>query len=298
MKDLKLRSINQKLALCGFAICLLLSFSAAAVAQRAIPDDNLAYPVLIKLNTCDIQGSGFFLDTGSALFLVTARHVLFDESKPDHPLLCKDAELLSYSRDPRETDKNILVLDLEALSKAGNLKRHPTHDVAVINLGTALPHNPDQKIMMIPNPGVQIRAFAPSGVLAAGIQTVKKMQEVLEANEIYVFGFPSSIGLRQIPQIDYLKPLIKRGIVAGKNAQLETIIIDGFIYPGDSGGPVLEVDDEGLFKKKFSIIGVISQFVPLVETRTSQALGYSSMSFNNSGYSVVVPMDKVLELTK
>ena len=45
--------------------------------MRAIPDDNLCYPVVIDL--ADGQyGSGFFANSGVALYLVTAKHVLFD----------------------------------------------------------------------------------------------------------------------------------------------------------------------------------------------------------------------------
>jgi hypothetical protein len=43
------------------------------VAQRAIPDDNLAYPVFINLTDCsgninNAKGSGFFLNTGSVVY--------------------------------------------------------------------------------------------------------------------------------------------------------------------------------------------------------------------------------------
>ena len=43
---------------------------------RAMPDDNLAYPVLITLKTGG--GSGFYLNAKTAIYLVTAKHVLFD----------------------------------------------------------------------------------------------------------------------------------------------------------------------------------------------------------------------------
>ena len=50
--------------------------------QRALPDDNLAYPVLVTFKNS--QGSGFYLTTPSALYLVTATHVLYDpaDKKP------------------------------------------------------------------------------------------------------------------------------------------------------------------------------------------------------------------------
>ena len=63
---------------------------------RAVPDDNLAYPVLITLNNGS-TGSGFFLNTSNEIYLVTAKHVLFNLSTGQ--LLDKTFEILSYSRD-------------------------------------------------------------------------------------------------------------------------------------------------------------------------------------------------------
>jgi S1-C subfamily serine protease len=47
---------------------------------RALPDDNLAYPVLLQSERVDGRrnmGSGFYYDEGKAIYFVTARHVLF-----------------------------------------------------------------------------------------------------------------------------------------------------------------------------------------------------------------------------
>ena len=46
--------------------------------MRNLPEDNLAYSILIKFDTGS-SASGFFLRADNKLFLVTARHVLFDE---------------------------------------------------------------------------------------------------------------------------------------------------------------------------------------------------------------------------
>jgi hypothetical protein len=77
-------------------------------AQRAIPDDNLAYPILITLGD-NSSGSGFFLSSAGAVYLVTAKHVLFkdrpkqevDAKNPDlQELRSAKATLLCYSKDP------------------------------------------------------------------------------------------------------------------------------------------------------------------------------------------------------
>src|SRR5271169_2963059 len=71
-----------------------------AASQRAIPDDNLAYPVLITLKNGS-TGSGFFLNTDKAVYLVTAKHVLFHPAT--NRLLDRELELLSYSKDSSDS---------------------------------------------------------------------------------------------------------------------------------------------------------------------------------------------------
>ena len=44
--------------------------------MRDIPDDNLAYPVLISRDNKGVA-SGFYLNNGKEVYFVTAKHVLF-----------------------------------------------------------------------------------------------------------------------------------------------------------------------------------------------------------------------------
>jgi Trypsin-like peptidase domain len=296
------------------ALVVLVLCPNAAIAQRAIPDDNLAYPVQITLSDCDrgissIAASGFFLDTGTAEYLVTARHVLFNESQPiqgnqPRPPQCNQAALLSYSRNPKERIPNRFVLDLRRLWEAGYIKAHTTHDVAAVKVGVVQtpatpqlgPVNKGQHPGILNVlPGVALSSQAPSGILTVSLDTVMQMDSVLVANDIYIMGYPSSIGIRSVPQIEYEVPLIRKGIVSAINYNKQTIILDCFTAQGNSGGPVLEVTHEG-FRNHFSIIGVVSQFVPAAETWENRTLGYYNMQFHNSGYTVAEPMDFVLQL--
>jgi hypothetical protein len=291
------------------------------LAQRAIPDDNLAYPVLINLTDCtnvnSIQATGFFLNASSAVYLVTARHVLFNEAMrlaPNErkPLQCKKAELRSYSKDPKEPQLNRFSIDLQALNEAGMVKPHPTHDIAVVQVArlvvatpvptpavpAAAPRAADasevRRVEMVP--GVAINQSAPSGILGVSLDAVEKFDKVLTANDIYVLGYPASIGLQQAPQIDYNTPLLRKGIIAGTNNANKTIVLDCMTFHGNSGGPVLEVIHQG-FQNQFRVIGVVSQYVPVTETWINTTQNYFNMQLYNSGYSIAEPMDPVLELT-
>ncbi len=91
-----------------------------AAANRAIPDDNLAYPVLITLKNGG-TGSGFFVNTAKGIYLVTAKHVLFDPVT--QKLLDVSAQLLSYSKDPADSTRNLAIVDLSVLQNGG-VKHH------------------------------------------------------------------------------------------------------------------------------------------------------------------------------
>jgi hypothetical protein len=92
------------------AIALLVR--SRADAARALPNDNPGAAVLATLPTGE-TGSGFYLNTGKAMFLVTATHVLFD--KHTKALRSSNAMLLSYPRDINATDHNTLSVSLGKL---------------------------------------------------------------------------------------------------------------------------------------------------------------------------------------
>jgi hypothetical protein len=264
-------------------------------AQRAIPDDNLAYPVLITLKN-GVTGSGFYLNTGKAMYLVTAKHVLLDPKT--QMLLDVALELLSYSKDPSDSTRNLFTLDLAVLQREGNIKPHPSEDVAVVKVGTVAEDSTPgagrtKPFSISPVLGVTFKEHAKGGVLGVGLDAVKPFEQVLTGNDVMVFGYPTSLGLQQLPQIDIHRPLLRKGIVAGTNPQNRSIILDCPSYFGNSGGPVVELDREA-FQTHFTIIGVIIQYVPFADTGRSNTF----VILSNSGYSIAAPMNFVLDLVK
>jgi hypothetical protein len=138
--------------------------------------------------------------------------------------------------------------------------------------------------------GVAVRESARAGILGVGLDAITRFNDVLIGNEVILFGYPTSLGLQVMPQIDQQRPLLRKGIVAGENLARHSIILDCPVYPGNSGGPVIEIDSFGPFRRRFNMIGVVDQYVPYADG------GRSVTIMANSGYSVVVPMDFVLEL--
>jgi hypothetical protein len=282
--------------------CVLLTLpSVRAEAQRSLPDDNLGYPVLVTLADGS-SGSGFFLNAGPAVYLITARHVLFNPKSPTSSaedqkdpwaLTSNQAVIRSYSRDPADLDPNVMTIDLSLLVKEGLIK-HGTDknkDVAVVHIADVASVGQPA----LPVKGVQMVHIAKQGILGVALDTIKKFDDTLVGNDILVFGYPSSLGLRNSPQIDYERPLLRKGIIAGKNLAARSLIIDCAVYPGNSGGPVVEIDHVG-FQTHFTVVVVVVEYIPFAQVTGSNTIALQVLS--NSGYSVVLPMDDVIELLK
>lgn len=249
--------------------------------MRSIPDDNLAYPIKIELSVGG-SGTGFFINTDDTIYIATAKHVLFDPKKGT-PLSDKFT-IFAQPKDQNENAYSEFNINLELiLDKTKNVKISKNSDVVIIKF-----FNPKTTEYY---EGITANKLSKSGIVGCPLKNIKKFDEVLISNEVFVMGYPSSIGLKQIPQIDFNKPLLRKGIVAGKNDMKKTIILDAEVYPGNSGGPVIQVIRTGL-NVNYSVVGIVSEYVPYAHTTASS----KDHVINNSSYSVVTPLDPMLEL--
>jgi hypothetical protein len=209
-----------------------------AKAQRAIPEDNLAYPVLITITKLlpsasagkaptpvpVENGSGFFLNNGKFVYLVTAKHVLFDPK--EHTLLGDGATLIAYPRNVNDTGRFLITLDLSLLTTSGNIKPHASEDVAVIRIGTMPPvaANTSSPPLAIPtpsadpvpppaprpfelSPGVSVGEQAAQGIVGVdALKAVTRFDSVFVGNDVMMFGYPTSLALAPNPKIDFSRP--------------------------------------------------------------------------------------------
>jgi len=279
-------AIQVRYAIAMFALALLTVLGRAQTSNRALPDDNLAYPVLITYQNGN--GSGFYINTPSSVYLVTAKHVLFDAQTGN--LLQRSFDLLSYSKDLADKTPNMVSIDTTRMAPEDMIK-HPTKDVVVIKAFSVIGDSSKPERSIAPQPGVVLQSAAKAGILGVSRHAMKKFDEILVGNEVILMGYPTSLGLQPMSQIDPRQPLLRKGIVAGINSQAHSIILDCPAYFGNSGGPVIEVDPEGL-GHSFKIIGVVDQYVPYADG------GKTFFIMANSGYSVAIPMDYVLELVR
>ena len=271
----------------GLVVAATLVFSTTTGAQlpRQLPDDNLAYPVLVDLGTT--TGTGFFVRGERHLFLVSASHVLFN---PDGTTLKSPTAVTeALSTNPSESAKNIHKLDLLTLRKNGDLRASADGDVVVIRMATL--SQPAAELE--PVSGVSILSESAGTMVAARLRTLARFSDVRISNTVVVFGYPLTIGLPATPQIDFSRPLLRSGIVAGTNTQRKTIILDVPVNPGNSGGPVLQLPPDASPGGPLRIIGVVTQFIPFLQDTVPP--GPQKIA-TNSGYAVAASMDPVLDL--
>ena len=109
--------------------------------------------------------------------------------------------------------------------------------------------------------------------------------------DVFIVGFPNSIGLQQSPQFDYNRPLLKRGSIASLSDNFNTFVIDCSAYQGNSGGPVF-LERKSFDKYSLRLIGIVTQFIPIINPTLSQ----KDLTVQYSNYAVVVPIEYALKL--
>ena len=85
----------------------------------------------------------------------------------------------------------------------GNIKAHKTHDVVLIRIGTLSGH------ILTPLKGVVSKTKATTAIVGLAVALIKSFDEALIGSEVFVFGYPRSLGIKKIPQLDYDKPLLR-----------------------------------------------------------------------------------------
>jgi len=134
------------------------------------------------------------------------------------------------------------------------------------------------------------------------IFTKDKLIEIgaTEGDFIYVLGFPMGIVAKDRQHV-----ILRGGVIARIRDLFENrstdFIVDAFVFPGNSGGPVIlkpEIISIGGTKsnKSAGLIGVVKSYIPYSDVAISQQTGKPRVLFeDNSGLSIVEPVDYILE---
>ena len=208
-------------------------------------------------------GTGFVVaSTRDHLILVTAKHVVHDA---DGKLLGDLAYRLN-----RIGSSSQLLMDADLVRTGGSSWFASQQDDVAVRF---LPIVQGASIKAIP-----LDRFIEEPQVEAG-------------TPLAALGFP--MGLRSV---DHARPIARRGMVG--RADSTVVLADLFIFPGNSGGPVLYVPafkmgnvsfGEGVVRQEM-LIGMVSSFIPYREVAVSMQTKRPRVVFEeNSGLANLVP---------
>ena len=215
------------------------------------------------------------------LYLVTNRHVFEGAA---------DRNISFQARFNKPSGSGATVYNLPLRDHDGSTRWtvHPDPDADV----AALRINPD----LLKADGIEFEFFAAD----KSTFTREQAQDVgvSEGDGIFVLGFPLG---QAGDERNYA--IVRQGIIARVQdwiaGDASTFLIDSFIFPGNSGGPVLLKPEHVSIRgtksnSRCGVIGMISSYMPYQEIAVSEQTGRRRMVFEeNSGLGIVVPHDVV-----
>ncbi len=213
------------------------------------------------------------------VYLVTNRHVLAGLRQ-------------AFLRFNPQADKPAREYDLRLFDEAGNALwfMHPDEEIDI----AVAPINFD----LLQEQGMQVSYFE-SDAHAACIEKIKALG-ITEGDFAYLLGFPMGLVGKQRNAV-----IVRSGTIARIRDTLvkadSTFLVDAFVFPGNSGGPVVSKPDalasEGTQAQNASyLIGVVQAYVPYQDVALSAQTGRPRVIFEeNSGLTAVQPVDGIEE---
>lgn len=268
--------------------CLILSLSNNSFSQVFGDkiEKTIQSTVLIKIGS--FSGSGILVqDTLQQIHLITAKHVLFDQEQNFKKLISDQAIIQFYAKNFKTDSVNYIFVDLKKLLLEGQVKTDSVMDIALVTLAKIDTNSLIHYVDGIERRGHNAKYF-PYPLLDISIT---KVDDLFLGEDVIVVGFPNSIGLRQLPQFDYNKPLLKRGAIASISDNFKTFIIDCPVYHGNSGGPVF-LERKSFDRYSLRLIGIAVEYIPLLNPTASQ----KDIAIETSSYAVVVPIKYAFRL--
>ncbi len=124
---------------------------------------------------------------------------------------------------------------------------------------------------------------------------------VSEGDEVFVLGFP--LGLAGAER-NYA--IVRQGVIARiqdcYERRSKEFLIDSFVFPGNSGGPVIlkpTMFSYGQTRPDPKLIGVVAAYQPYVDVALSEQTGKPRLIVQeNSGLATVMPVDVIQETVK
>ena len=189
-------------------------------------DTLLHYPVVVAPGAIfGRTASGVFLGSPTIAYLVTARHVLVNDTKA---LVKPFALIRGNASNPYEDRGYVLELDLDVLQQSGNWKEDLEHDVLVVRFMW------DSKLIE----GVHVKYEPESGPAMVPFPSVLRLHDIALQKAVYLAGYRVSLIPRGAETSELNIPKIREGRTLLKDEQKGQIVSDYLAVGGDSGAPI------------------------------------------------------------
>ena len=238
-----------------------------------------------------------------AVFLVTNRHVIEEHVASQTVLKLQQqqqSQIIPGCPPTPAADESSIGIRLNPLQSSMEGKQfsipikdwffHPdgTIDIAVVNLNTTF----------LRGQGL-LDLFFQNDLYVANKEKLKSIG-VSAGDGVFVLGFPMNLAGVQRNYV-----IVRQGCIARVNEMLDgasqTFLLDAFIFPGNSGGPVLlrpEITSiEGTPPQRTSyLIGIVRAYQPYTDFAISPQTKHVRVAFEeNSGLAEVLPTDFIDE---
>ena len=254
-----------------------------------LPDSVIASAVRIS-NTDRTIGSGFlYMTESNDIYLVTAKHVLVNKSGNliNDFITVHATKLIQESRFPIHVSINFD-------EAPESILKHASRDICAVKIMHFVKQKTPNSITIgYPEYVVPGKSDTNTGDFKFIARTKIGVFDSVElASECFLIGFPHSLRKHNQKEIEIFFPLLRKGIIAGKNHQERLIVLDCEVNYGNSGGPAFQVNFIAGNKVQFKLFGIISSFLPYSEEYANiRNPSLKHEYIQNSGYSVVVPID-------
>ncbi len=218
------------------------------------------------------------------VYLITNRHVFKGLKQV----------LLRFNPSGREAAKTYSLHLVDESSKKERWVPHPNPDIDIAVIGI--------NIKLLREHKIQVAYFQSDQQQVATLDAIAKLG-ITEGDFVYALGFPMGlIG----PERNYV--IVRSGVIAKIQDAIDRrsneFLIDSFIFPGNSGGPVVTKPEAIALHETKAVsaaylIGVIQSYVPYQDFAISQQTKRPRVIFEeNSGLTAVIPIDFVKEAIK
>ena len=250
--------------------------------------EKSAFTVSVVLENS--KGSGFFFCYKGNMFVVTARHVIFNEKDGEFSLYGKAATI--KAPDIMGATASPAIFDI--LLNENNTFYNNSYDVGLVHLGSyRLTHDNTKLHPAYRDEIVQTQLPTNRGQFYGQYSSVS-LGNVKVGADVFVAGYPTSLGITHyLDLFDHDRPVVRKGIVSHVNYERQHIIIDCFVFPGNSGGPVIQASSTG--DAKNTLIGLVSRYIPYRQLQIIPVENITNINYINSGYALIVSMDHVID---